>query len=356
MFLIFNGTVVPAGVTASNIYLVGYRYIGPKGIGDSQISNVFYVTKDGRDENSGLRIADAKATIKSAVSVASTLPGSIVKVSAGTYVENNPIKVGPQVSIVGDSLREVTVIPQNANQDLFHVAPGDLISDMSFTGTMDLGKAVTAFDPDVIRYSGQSPYLLNCTNFITNSIGMKIDGDHVIGPFKSFVCDSFTQYNQNGIGCSITNKGYAQIVSMFTINSDVGIFCGTGGQCDVTNSNSSFGNFGLVADGTSPLSFTGTINATSAVNADTFEIALDAPNLTVNNAVYDNISGLTTITTNIDHNFKVGMDVTLERLVFSCDSYGNYPHTFSSAVTNGVSITGGSQITPTDATYNPFNR
>ena len=48
----FNGTVVPAGVTASNIYLVGYRYIGPKGIGDSQISNVFYVTKDGRDENS----------------------------------------------------------------------------------------------------------------------------------------------------------------------------------------------------------------------------------------------------------------------------------------------------------------
>ena len=160
-----------------------------------------------------------------------------------------------------ETVLEVTVIPQNANQDLFHVAPGDLISDMSFTGTMDLGKAVTAFDPDVIRYSGQSPYLLNCTNFITNSIGMKIDGDHVIGPFKSFVCDSFTQYNQNGIGCSITNKGYAQIVSMFTINSDVGIFCGTGGQCDVTNSNSSFGNFGLVADGTSPLSFTGTINA-----------------------------------------------------------------------------------------------
>ena len=96
----FNGTVVPAGVTASNIYLVGYRYIGPKGIGDSQIRNVFYVTKDGRDENSGLRIADAKATVKSAVSVASTIPGSIVKVSAGTYVENNPIKVGPRLVLL----------------------------------------------------------------------------------------------------------------------------------------------------------------------------------------------------------------------------------------------------------------
>ena len=44
----------------------------------------------------------------------------------------------------------------------------------------------------------------------------------------------------------------------------------------------------------------------------------------------------------------------MERLVFSCDSYGNYAHTFNSAVTNGVTITGGSQITPTDATYNPL--
>ena len=350
----FNGTVVPSGVTASNIYLVGYRYIGPKGIGDSQISNVLYVTKDGRDENSGLRIADSKATIKSAVSVASTIPGSIIKVSAGTYVENNPIKVGPQVSIVGDSLREVTIVPQNANQDLFHVSPGNLISDMSFTGTVDQGKAIVAFDPDVIRYSSQSPYLLNCTNFVTNSIGMKIDGDDVIGPFKSFVTDSFTQYNQNGIGCSISNKGYAQIVSMFTINSDVGIICSSGGQCDVTNSNSSFGNFGLIADGVSPHSFTGIITQASAENASTFTISLDVPNLTVNNAVYDNISGLTTITTNLDHNFKVGMDVSLERLVFGCDSYGNSAHAFAGAVTNGVTPTGGSPFTPTDATYNPL--
>ena len=109
----FNGTVVPAGVTASNIYLVGYRYVGPKGIGDSAVRNVLYVTKDGRDQNSGLRISDAKATVRAAVSAASTVPGSIIKVSAGTYVENNPLKVGPQVSIVGDSLREVTIVPQN---------------------------------------------------------------------------------------------------------------------------------------------------------------------------------------------------------------------------------------------------
>ena len=335
----FNGTVVPSGVTSNNIYLVGYRYVGPKGIGDSQITNVFYVTKDGRDANSGRRVADAKATIKSAVSAASSLPGSVVKVFAGTYVENNPIKCGPQVSIVGDSLREVTVVPQNGNQDLFHVAPGDLISDMSFTGTMNPGKAIVAFDPDSIRYSAQSPYLLNCTNFVTNSIGMKIDGNHAIGPFKSFVTDSFTQYNQNGIGCSITNEGYAQIVSMFTINSDIGIFCGSGGQCDVTNSNSSFGNFGLVADGVGAQQFTGLISATSAVNADTFTLYVEDDNpVNVTNAVYDGVTGLTTITTASNHGYNVGAAVTISGLNFTCDSaLGTTPYGVNAATYDRLS-------------------
>ena len=317
----FNGDVVPSGVTASNVYLVGYRYVGPKGIGDSQITNVFYVTKDGRDANSGRKVSDSKATIKSAVSAASSLPGSVIKVFAGTYVENNPIKCGPQISIVGDSLREVTVVPQNANQDLFHVAPGNLISDMSFTGTMNHGKAIAAFDPDVIRYSGQSPYLLNCTNFVTNSIGMKIDGNHVIGPFKSFVCDSFTQYNQCGVGCSITNEGYAQLVSLFTINNKDSIFTGSGGQCDVTNSNSSFGEYGLVADGVGPRQFTGIISATSAVNADTFTLHVDrADPINITNAVYDGVTGLTTITTASNHGYNVGAALTIANLKFTCDS------------------------------------
>jgi len=287
----------------------------------ARVKNVLYVTKDGQDTNTGKKPGDAKATISAAVAIASTIPGTIVKVSAGTYVENNPIKVGPQVSIVGDSLREVTVVPQNADEDLFHVAPGDLISDMSFTGTMNPGKAIAAFDPDNIRYSAQSPYLLNCTNFVTNSIGMKIDGNHAIGPFKSFVCDSFTQYNVNGVGCSITNEGYAQLVSLFSINNDESIFCGSGGQCDITNSNSSFGNYGLVADGVGPLQYTGIISSTSAVNADVFTVHIDNTDpINVSNAVYDGATGLTTITTATNHNYNVGAAVTISGLKFTCDS------------------------------------
>ena len=76
---------------------------------------------------------------------------------------------------------------------------------------------------------------------------------------KCMVCDSFTQYNENGIGVSITNNGYAQLVSIFTINCDIGIYCDSGGSCDLTNSNSSFGNFGLVAVGLGSTEYTGKV-------------------------------------------------------------------------------------------------
>ena len=288
----------------------------------ASVTNIYYVTKDGKDTNTGKKLGDAKATIGAAVAIASSIPGSVVKVSAGTYVESNPIKCGPQISVIGDSLREVTVVPQNAGEDLFHVAPGDYFTEMSFTGTMNSGKAIFAFDPDTIRYSSQSPYLRNCTNFVTNSIGMKIDGNHAIGPFKSFVTDSYTQYNQNGVGCSITNEGYAQIVSMFTINSAEGVFAGSGGQCDITNSNSSFGNFGLVADGVGSKQFTGIISTTSAENSDTFTINVEqnSPSLGIQTAQYSHTTGIITVTTSTNHGFNVGAAVTMSGLEFSCTS------------------------------------
>ena len=102
----------------------------------------------------------------------------------------------------------------------------------------------------------QGPYIRNCTNFVADSIGMKIDGfsaepgdEGDIGVTGSMSVDSYTQFNQGGIGASITNGSYAQLVSIFTICNDIGIFTQSGGQCDITNSNCSFGNFGLVSDG-----------------------------------------------------------------------------------------------------------
>ena len=126
----------------------------------------------------------------------------------------------------------------------------------------------------------KGPYIRNCTNFIQDSIGAKVDGFNVdegdeistIGVQGSFNVDSYTQYNQGGIGVSVTNGAYAQLVSLFTICNDTAVYTANGGQCDITNSNSSFGTKGLVAEGigdeTSKCNdrYTGTVSSTAAVS------------------------------------------------------------------------------------------
>lgn len=284
------------------------------------VTNILYVTQDGNDNNTGRKIGDAKATIKAAVGIATTIPGAVIKVSAGTYVEDNPIALPSQISVVGDSLREVTVVPSNANQDLFYVSPGNYVAEMSFTGTLNPGKAIFAFDPNNIKYFAQSPYVQNCTNFIPDSIGMKIDGNNAIGPLKSMVVDSYTQYNQGGIGVSITNSGYAQLVSLFTICDDIAVYCGSGAACDLTNSNASFGNYALVADGVSSVRYTGIVTSSAGLNSDEFVVSITAPTLGVQTATYNNTTGLLTITTATNHNLTVGMGVTIAGLGFTCPS------------------------------------
>ena len=270
----------------------------PSGV---QTKRTLYVTKNGCDTNSGLLEGDAKFTIGAAAAIAQE--GDTIKVRSGVYIENNPIGLRTDVAITGEDLRLVTVVPQNTNRDVFHVRRGCLIENLSFAGasivTNHPNCGGVAFPPtqasvnagtDFQAVSGftdlgpanegsagrwRSPYVRNCTNFMTGSIGMKINGDHANASFygennlgqdlKSMVCDSYTQYNEAGIGVSITNNGYAQLVSIFTIGCDVGISVASGGQCDLTNSNSSFGNFGLKADGFGDIEFTGvTTTATDA--------------------------------------------------------------------------------------------
>jgi hypothetical protein len=315
---------LPIGELALNTYdaelFIARERVGigtdilPVGIG-AKVTNVLYVTEDGNDTNTGKKLGDAKATIAGAIEAATK--GTVIKVSAGTYIENNPLQIPNQVSIVGDSLREVTITPQNQG-DLFYVSNGNYIAEMSFVGAPNSG-AIFSFNPNAAVYIDQSPYIQNCTNFIPNSIGLKVNGKNAIGPLKSMVLDSYTQYNQGGIGASITNESYAQLVSLFTIANDTAVFCGSGGACDLTNSNSSFGNFGLVSDGVGPLKYSGIIAASSEENSSIFTLDLNVPTLNIVNATYDNTIGVLTAYTDEPHKFSVGMGVSLSGLEFSCE-------------------------------------
>ncbi len=250
-----------------------------------QTQNAIWVTMDGNDSNTGYLEGDAKRTVGAAASIAQE--GDTIFVRSGVYFENNPIGLRTDVSVSGQDLRLVTIVPNNVTKDVFHVRRGCLIENLNFSGSnisiAHTGCAAVAFppiNPSDYAVSGyiapgpttegptgrwRSPYIRNCTNFMTKSIGMKINGEHATAAtigndLKCMVCDSFTQYNEAGIGVSITNNGYAQLVSIFTINCDIAIYADTGGSCDLTNSNSSFGNFGLVAVGLGSTEFTGIVS------------------------------------------------------------------------------------------------
>lgn len=307
---------ISSGIVSATSGIITYYGDGSKLVnvaGGANI-NIVYVTKDGSDSNAGTTLNQAKATLKAAAGIATA--GTVIKIGAGTYIEDNPITLPAQVSVIGDSLREVSITPQNTG-DLFYVSNGDYIAEMSFAGAAN-GGAIFAFNPNIPTYIDQSPYIQNCTNFIPNSTGLRIDGNHAIGPTKSMVLDAYTQYNQGGIGVSITNEGYAQLVSLFTICNDIAVYCGSGAACDLTNSNSSFGNYALVGDGVGPIKYTGIVTSAASANVDTFALKFNAPTLTVVGATYDNISGVATVSVNTAHQLSVGMGVTLAGLGFTC--------------------------------------
>ena len=440
---LLNFTGAGVSVTSANAYSVDIDISAVK----NPPGKTVYVAMNGSDTNDGLTLDSAKRTIKAAVGIATT--GDTVKVSPGTYVEDNPITMPENVAIEGAELRNCIITPQNPGHDLFWVSNGNHLTDLSFQGqTATSNSAVIAFKPlvgvasnrffdasRIIRYNldfiaseavayisstsyqspavsisstdyknyikstclavchditrgGNSkcvgvglsfytggvlnagigsttidalnyaagiakscinnvlwngnyqseftqlrdlsiqadpatgsntninscanvvsalyscvgvvttiigvgttavgsvfnrtypgnagigttnpndipsqgvghvtkgPYIRNCTNFIPNSVGMRVDGFHAepgdtldMGITGMMSVDSYTQYNQGGIGVEITNGAYAQLVSIFTICDDKAIVTKDGGQCDITNSNSSFGTYGLVSDG-----------------------------------------------------------------------------------------------------------
>lgn len=280
-----NNTITAGIVTITNstIFLGNNITINGSASGINSAPNVIYVAKDGNDLNNGTSIDNAFLTISSAVGVAKT--GTIVKVLAGNYLENNPIEVPPFVSIVGDDLKTVTVSPNNAADDIFHVRKGCYIANMTFTNHIAPSAAIGFPTAEIATNVGggkwESPYIQNCTSNTTTGTGLRIDGAQAEG-LKSIVCDSYTQYNQGGVGVAITNLGYAQLVSLFTICCDVGISCHKGAQCSLTNSNTSFGTYGLVADGLSDLQFSGVTTLSASAGQNTIVVAI-----TTNTRPYD---------------------------------------------------------------------
>ena len=273
-----NNQITVGIVTISNseVILGDNVTINASATGINSAPNVLYVAKDGSDDNNGTSIDNAKLTIAGAVSIAQS--GTTIKVLSGNYVESNPIELPAFTAVVGDDLRTVKVLPNTPTSDIFHVNKACKVANITFSGHTAPAAAIafpTAGATNVGGGKWKGPYIQNCTSDTTTGTGIFIDGDKAVKT-KSMNVDAFTQYNQGGVGVAVTNEGYAQLVSVFTICCDKAIQVHKGGQADLANSNCSFGTLGLVADGVSPEQFTGIVTASAAASQDNVTINVGA--------------------------------------------------------------------------------
>jgi hypothetical protein len=157
-------------------------------------------------------------------------------------------------------------------EDMFYVRDSTGIRNMTLKGlegtlpaiaegntySIPTGGAFVSLDPgwgpndERVWIITRSCYVQNVTTFGTGAIGQKIDGLLHHGGNRSIVSNDFTQVISDGIGAWVANGGRAELVSVFTYYAHIGMFALDGGIIRATNGNSSYGDFGAVADGIDP--------------------------------------------------------------------------------------------------------
>ena len=113
----------------------------------------------------------------------------------------------------------------------------------------------------LIQTAGKNTWDSRKIDAIGGMGGSLVDGAVVSdrSPIQSFVYDAYTQVTQGGRGIHITNNGYAQLVSVFTIFSSICVQVDNGGIASIVNSNANFGDLCLVAKGFGFRAFSGTV-------------------------------------------------------------------------------------------------
>ncbi len=253
----FTGDSLTSGIGATHIAALEYSV----GIARSCINNIgFSKTSGGNYQTNYTQVKDLS-----------------IQSDGASYDIGNCANV---LSAVTVCVGIVTGIIQNGINGVA-AATGFTTNFPGNSGTINSGILTASLSP--LQGTGiitKGPYIRNCTNFIPDSIGARIDGfnadegDQInrIGVQGSFNVDSYTQYNQGGIGVSVSNGAYCQLVSLFTICNDIAVSASGGGQLDLTNSNSSFGTQGLIAFGRSDETskgidrYTGIVTSTAAVS------------------------------------------------------------------------------------------
>ena len=351
--LILSGLTFPTtdGAKGQVLATDGLGNIGFTTGGGGGGSNVILrvSSKTGSDSNDGKILP--LATIRKATQLASMVGEPVtILVETGEYVENNPIIVYDEVSIIGDSLRNIVVRPLNAGKDLFKVRNGCYITGMTFNDYINPTTKVPQhtynysiafddpYDPTVSRAGYAATAIVNVTNAVytpsTGILTVTTATPHQLYSPNSvrlsglaFTCG----YDESGISTvaytpstgittvtTFSHRGYSIGTKVFLYN--LPFDCG-GQYIGVTTT--------IFPDGTSPYGKVFTVTGiNTAAKTFTFLAGISTithtftgwPQVGINTFKYTQSTGIATATTSSNHGFAVNDKVTLAGLAFTCAS------------------------------------
>ena len=134
---------------------------------------------------------------------------------------------------------------------------GDLTQPNAYGTRRPTAGAYTSLDPGFgpndsnVWVNTRSTYCQNVSLFGTGCTGLKIDGALHQGGNRSIVANDYTTILSDGIGVWCTgHSALTELVSVFCYYSYSGYMSELGGRIRATNGNSSYGTWGVIAEGT----------------------------------------------------------------------------------------------------------
>jgi hypothetical protein len=214
-------------------------------LAQNDVGGRIYVSQQiGNDENDGRSAVAPVRTIKRACQIASASVGvkETVIISGGDYVEDNPISIPADCSIVGDNLRLVIVRPANPRKHMFKFGDKNYLTGLVFRDQVDSnGDPVATWDFAMVFDDKQRIYY-DATSGGDFERNFPI-GHQIFGPPRirvTFQNHTGTTNLISGLSVTGVNTGASGVIANVTFKSTTGPDAYVEGTIDVDVTSGSF--------------------------------------------------------------------------------------------------------------------
>ena len=240
----------------------------------NDVGGRIYVSQQiGSDLNDGRSAVNPVRTIKKAAQIAWSTPGikETLIVSGGDYVEDNPISLPPDCSVVGDNLRLVIIRPANLGKHIFKFGDKNYVTGVTYRDKIDAnGDAIGTWDFAMV-FDDKQRIIID--NEVNGDFGVEFPiGHQIFGPERfriSFQNNTGLSLLQSGVQVVGLNTGARADTFAVTFNSTTGADAYVSGSIDVSLNSGSLiegDQYSYVTSATTGSAIALTISSTSGAN------------------------------------------------------------------------------------------